>query len=330
MNLRPSSVSAPRRGPALWGALLALLLVACRRDGAAPAAAPAAPLGVVATASTNRLHLGDLVQVKLAVEHPAAGRLELPDPARGKELVVRDRRQQVQPLPGQRLRTTVEYTLASYALGDHEVFTGAVRFAAGDGRRLEAPPPGLRLEVGSLLTGTERDVREIKGLVAWPAAFPRWLAVLLLVALLALGIGLILRHILSKPRTILQMPPALPPHERALRALRRLQERGWIEAGKVEPFYVELSAIVRGYIEERFHLRAPEQTTEEFLREAARSRLLSDEHQGLVSGFLEQCDLVKFARHRPSAEDMRAAMAAAERLVRETIPPPAAKTDGAP
>jgi len=46
----------------------------------------------------------------------------------------------------------------------------------------------------------------------------------------------------------------------------------------VERFYVELSAIVRDYLEDRFALRAPELTTEEFLAEAGRSPDLSREH----------------------------------------------------
>jgi len=118
------------------------------------------------------------------------------------------------------------------------------------------------------------------------------------------------------------LPPPVPPHERALHALAGLLSKHWIEQANVEPFYVELSDIVRRYIEDRFQLRAPEQTTEEFIRATANSALLSHDHRKLTSSFLEQCDLVKFARHRPGADDMRAAYSAGERLVRETTPLP--------
>jgi hypothetical protein len=68
----------------------------------------------------------------------------------------------------------------------------------------------------------------------------------------------------------------------------------------------------------------PERTTEEFIRDALSSRKLSDAHQTLVAGFLEQSDLVKFARHAPGQSDMRNALDSAERLVRETMPVAAA------
>ena len=106
-----------------------------------------------------------------------------------------------------------------------------------------------------------------------------------------------------------------------MNALRDLLAKGWIETENSEPFYIELSSIIRRYLEGRFGLRAPERTTEEFIREAVTSRLLSSDHQMLTSEFLEQCDLVKFARHRPKRADMQNGYNAAERLVRETIPP---------
>ena len=70
---------------------------------------------------------------------------------------------------------------------------------------------------------------------------------------------------------------------------------------------MELSAIARRYLEARFQLHAPEQTTEEFLRDAASAGKLSPAHQQLVTDFLEQSDLVKFARYQPGQPDMRAA-----------------------
>ena len=47
-----------------------------------------------------------------------------------------------------------------------------------------------------------------------------------------------------------------------------------VERGELERYYVGLSAIVRRYLEDRFGLRAPEMTTEEFLAVAQRNREL--------------------------------------------------------
>jgi hypothetical protein len=186
---------------------------------------------------------------------------------------------------------------------------------------MSLPESSLRVE--SVLADTNAPLRDIKDPVSWPGPFPWWAVALAVVVLLAVLAALLAVYLVNRPRKPPPLPKGPPPHEVALRALRELLARGWIEEGAVEPFYVAVSNIARSYIEDRFHLRAPEQTTEEFIREASRSHALSAEHQDLVGAFLTQCDLVKFARHRPGPDDMKAAYAAAERLVMETRPPEA-------
>jgi hypothetical protein len=111
---------------------------------------------------------------------------------------------------------------------------------------------------------------------------------------------------------------ALPPHVKALRALAKLRHEPRISAEQIERFYVEIAQILRVYLEERFGLRAPERTTEEFLVEARRSPLLTVEQGNELVAFLRQCDLVKFARVVPSDDAHLAAFATAERFVEAT------------
>ncbi len=86
----------------------------------------------------------------------------------------------------------------------------------------------------------------------------------------------------------------------------------------VDAFYVALSGIVRRYLEDRFGLRSPEQTTEEFLEVLARSPDLTRPHQDLLSDFLRDADLVKFAHHVPDATGTNASVDLAQRFLEET------------
>jgi len=86
----------------------------------------------------------------------------------------------------------------------------------------------------------------------------------------------------------------------------------------MDAFYVKLSTIVRTYLEDRFALRSPEQTTEEFLTAMGRSPDLARSHQQMLRGFLLQADLVKFAAHLPGDDDVAAQIAAAEGFLEET------------
>ena len=110
----------------------------------------------------------------------------------------------------------------------------------------------------------------------------------------------------------------LTAFERAMARLDRLQRRGLPSADAADAWYVELSDIVRRYIEERFALRAPELTTEEFLAEAGRSPELTGTHRDLLSAFLDTCDRVKFARYSPGEDESQGALDVAKRFLNET------------
>ncbi len=110
----------------------------------------------------------------------------------------------------------------------------------------------------------------------------------------------------------------ISPYERASLALAELERQGLPQGEELDAWYVRLSGIVRRYLEDRFALRAPELTTEEFLRVAQRSVQLSAEHKSLLTGFLADCDKVKFAGYEPGDEESRSVLEAARRFLLET------------
>ena len=103
----------------------------------------------------------------------------------------------------------------------------------------------------------------------------------------------------------------------AARARSRLSE-SWGLLDRPEPFCTLLSEIVRVYLEERFGLRAPDQTTEEFLEGLRESLALDLRHKELLRDFMFQCDLVKFARGEPERADLERLHQMASALVDET------------
>lgn len=108
----------------------------------------------------------------------------------------------------------------------------------------------------------------------------------------------------------------IPPEERAW---TRLKEALAL-LNQPRPFCILVSDTIRAYLEERFQLRAPERTTEEFLDELQSSALLSSEQKSALGTFLMECDLVKFARHEPGRPELENLYHAAVRLVEETHP----------
>jgi hypothetical protein len=104
----------------------------------------------------------------------------------------------------------------------------------------------------------------------------------------------------------------------AMHRLAALESSGIPDDAAADAWYVELSAIVRRYLEDRYAVRAPELTTEEFLAEARRSPELSAQHRELLSSFLEVCDRVKFAGYRPDEAESRQALTGARAFVEDT------------
>ncbi len=87
----------------------------------------------------------------------------------------------------------------------------------------------------------------------------------------------------------------MSPLERALAELNRLLGRNLPERGLFKEFYIELTMVVRRYIERTHGIRAPEQTTQEFLAAAAQNARFTPDVLAQLRTFLESADLVKFA-----------------------------------
>ncbi len=285
--------------------------------------AAAAGVELSATLSTNTIRVGDRVTLTLIATHDAAERIILPPLNREPYIMVWNSATQEREVDENRRQTQWDLVFSSFIPGEHRVGEQPLlRLKVGEDDQPLAFPE-LVLRVQSVLTNPPPALADLKPPATLPRTHP-WLrtaAILLGVTLLALIAALILRRYLRQPRTA---PPAvrLPPHEVAFSALQALEQRGYLERNEPGPFYVELSAIIRIYLEDRFDLHAPEQTTEEFIRASSKSDALSLDHQTLTRAFLEQSDLVKFARFTPGTDDMRAALDSARRLVHETVPSP--------
>jgi hypothetical protein len=125
----------------------------------------------------------------------------------------------------------------------------------------------------------------------------------------------------AKTQALKPLLPPEPPYEIAFDALNALKAEDLPGRGKIKEYYIRLSDIIRHYIEERFTIRAPEMTTDEFLFNLKDQPVLSGPHKNLLKEFLREADMVKFARYGPSSTEIDNSFSAAWRFVEETRPP---------
>ncbi len=163
--------------------------------------------------------------------------------------------------------------------------------------------------------GSTNSLRDIKPPVEIPSGWA-WVAWVVGAAVVAALLFWLWRKWKSRPAQVPQ--PYVPAH---VRARKRLRE-ALLFIDQPREFCIRVSDAVRWYLEERFNFRAPERTTEEFLVDLQKTDLLSANQKGSLGEFLEQCDLVKFARYEPAEPELRELYQSALRLVEETEPKP--------
>ncbi|HUW18199.1 MAG TPA: hypothetical protein VMW16_02760 [Sedimentisphaerales bacterium] len=172
-------------------------------------------------------------------------------------------------------------------------------------KKYELTTEPIDIEVTSLL-GDQRSelvIADIENVVEMPEeASLRWLWAAGGAAVVAvIGVWFYLRR-----RRIERLVRIFKPaHEVAYARLRALVKDDLIKAGRVKEFYERISNILRHYIEHRFDLRAPERTTEEFLSELQGTDVLGASDKERLGEFLKHCDLVKFAKYSPAAEQIQ-------------------------
>ena len=161
------------------------------------------------------------------------------------------------------------------------------------------------------------DIKDVKPPIDLPGNY--WWLFIVAAILLA---GVILYFYWRKQSQTSTHPaveiPLRPSWEIAFERLQELEKKNYPAQGLFKPFYSSLSDIVRHYLEDRFQIKAPEMTTEEFLIYVRHASALNDEQKAGLRNFLNGCDMVKFAKFEPSAHDATANFQLAKKLVEET------------
>lgn len=112
--------------------------------------------------------------------------------------------------------------------------------------------------------------------------------------------------------------PPRPAHEIAYERLSKLMANQLVEKGLMKQYHFELSEIIREYLGNRFLFDSVELTTTE-LKDHLNSKMIFDRtKQPLVDNFLDDTDLVKFARYMPPPTAVEEITTAAFAIIDQT------------
>jgi hypothetical protein len=298
----------------IW-ALIAILMSISFIVGPGPfALASDAGAKVEASGDRTTIYIGDRIKYSITVTAPPEVEIEFPK-IQGTlgPFVVKEG-----PLERSVGHERSElYTITIYTTGRQSIPELEVKCRPRGGEWTSLKTNAIPVEVKSLLAESpkENDIRDIKGILAFPRnlliPFLFWPAAC---ALAVGGLFLLVRKALMRKR---EAPPK-PAHVIAYEELERIKMSGLLAEGKAREYYFRLSNCIRHYLENRFSLKAPEMTTEEFLLAVRDSGTLEEDYKKLLKDFLSSADMVKFAKYGPSPQEAESSFEFAKRFVDET------------
>lgn len=161
------------------------------------------------------------------------------------------------------------------------------------------------------------DIKDVKPPVDLPDLW--WLIWFLLVLLaVAAGVYFFLRYKKSLRPSVTPKVPELPAWDKAYQQLEALRQENLLDKGLFKEFFTRVSDIARHYMENRFNIRAPHMSTEEFLYYLGITGHLDETQKLALKEFLNSCDMVKFAKYAPTINEALKNFDSAKRLVDDT------------
>jgi len=281
-----------------------------------------APITVTTAVDQVRMTIGDLLTYSVTVSHVPEMEVELP--GLGANLggfQIRDYTLHDPEKEAGRIVKKADYVISTFFTGKFDIPPIAVFYRMpGDSTYQSLMTEKMGITVESVQEGEEQaELLDIKPPEGLPYNYKRLIFFVGLgLFVIAAVVAAILIHRRHKAGGgFLPKAPPRPPHEIALEALDKLAASDLIAREKIKSYYIALSEIIRQYLEGRFYVQALELATWEIM-DGMEAADLVDAHRQLLRAFLEDCDLVKFAKHIPDDAAHVRVMADARRFVTET------------
>lgn len=268
-----------------------------------------------------KITVGDPITYTLSVTREESVKVDLPQ--LGINLggfEIRDYKKEEKRLKDGRILDRVDYLITIYQTGEFELPSVEVEYTTPTGERGKLSSQPIRIVVESVKPNDVQDIKPIKSPVGmsfdWRLYY-KWGGLLLLVA----GAGGYFwwrkRRFGVTEEGIAYTGPPRPAHLIAYEELERIAGLMLIEKGQIKRYYTELSEVIRRYIGRRYAVGTMELTTNEIVEEMEEVGV-EGEHISLFREFLEESDLVKFAKYLPRRERVKEAIVWARSLVERT------------
>ena len=251
------------------------------------------------------IRISDQTKLFIIVHQPAKVRVNFPklaDTITGKVQIVNTSKPDTAFDNGNRnaLTVTQSYVITSFDAGTYTIPPFTLGSSNGTVKTNE-----LTLQVETVKVDTTKAIYDIKQPMAvtytfWDWLHDNWYWVVIPLVLIGAIIAFIWYN-KRKPKaeSVIQViKPVVPPHITALKKLNELRDKKLWQQDQVKQYHVELSDIIREYLESRYVIKTHEKTTDEIFA-GLRYMQIADENRNMLRQILVMADLVKFAKEKP-------------------------------
>lgn len=213
------------------------------------------------------------------------------------------------------------YTITAFDSGTYTIPSYAFKMPVG-----VMQTDSLLLDVKTVAVDTTKAFYDIKqpliiNYTFWDWLRDNWKLVTGILAGLIVGGGVIY-YLLKRPKkevVVEEVKPDIPLHIQVLQKLDEIKNKQLWQHDQVKQYYIELSDVVREYLEKRYKIQAMEQTSEEIFA-SLRHMDIASEDRNLLRQLLVLADMVKFAKEKPAAHENEKSMENAVAFVKDTQP----------
>lgn len=310
-----------QRHQTMWIALLLLFLLPVT------ALAQSNPK-VNAEVDTLSIKIGEQIQYRITVETDSTDVVFFPEgqtfsPLETVEAIMADTIKSEEKVILQKIYALTQFDSGAYTIPPQRIAINEQPFFTDS----------FQIKVADVAVDTTKQkMYDIKPLIQVERSLAdMWLTALwILLGLIVVG-GLVYWFFLrKKPLTEEEKVALLPPYDRALIELKKLENSKYLIQDEYKQYYSELTDIVRSYLEEDVHVSAMESTTSELitklemLKDAGELNLDDDTIQQFQK-ILQTADLVKFAKSKPATSIAEQDRKVVEQIViktHEALPEP--------
>ncbi|WP_062057311.1 BatD family protein [Aquimarina longa] len=282
---------------------------------------------VSATIDSTTIEIGDEMRYTMQVEADSTQIVVFPEGQSFTPLEVIESYKIDTSRNGKQYHLLKEYALTQFDSGQYTIPRQKVMI--GDQTFFT---DSLKVEIKDVLVDTTKQkMYEIKPLVAVESQFIfNWKKWILWIAIPLLLLGIVAFFVLRKKKRKAAKEDTLPPYERALLTLKKIDESHLLEKDSHKEYYSQLSDAARKYIDEEVYDHAMESTTDELiarLDEEIKSGHLHLDKTTIeeLKNVLKTADMAKFAKSKPDVITARADRNVIEQVIHKTksaIPEP--------